>query len=210
MTTDDPRIADLVARFTPEGVAGTPPIGFGDHYLFSVGRDDVHGILHYNIPRETMGFKLGMFGYDDDQLNDDIIGIMGNPNVHVQGTIDRSQAGGVHARKIIEHDLATRPDWLNFWAIGQSLTHQINHDKAGLFIGLGLGFEGSTNWSDSGEGTGIVLTGGPQNAGWKAQNNTFLVSANPVFLSRLGARLDVEHHIAAAQMQARIATGKPW
>lgn len=45
--TDDPRLAEL-GQFTPEGVL-TP--GYGDHYLFFVGRDDVHGILHHLIPQ---------------------------------------------------------------------------------------------------------------------------------------------------------------
>lgn len=43
--SDDPRIAAL-GQFTPEGKL-TP--GYGDHHLFMVGRDDVHGILRYLI-----------------------------------------------------------------------------------------------------------------------------------------------------------------
>jgi hypothetical protein len=210
MTTDHPRIADLVARFTPEGVAGTPPIGFGDHYVFFVGRDDCHGILHYLIPQEKLAFPFNMFGFDDDELNDDILGLMGDPHVTVTGTFDRSQAGGVHERKIIEHDLAVRPDLLNFFAVGQSASHQISHTKGGVFTSLGLGFEGSMNWSASGEGTGISLRPDVKAAtGYKAQNNTLLVSANPVFLSRFTARLSVEHSIALAQQAARQAAGKP-
>jgi hypothetical protein len=38
---DDPRLAAL-GKYTPEGSL-TP--GYGETYLFMVGRDDVHGIL---------------------------------------------------------------------------------------------------------------------------------------------------------------------
>jgi hypothetical protein len=193
---DDPRLSPLGA-FTPEGYL-TP--GYGDHYLFMVGRDDAHGILHYLIPRETMGFKLNMFGYDDDELNADIIGLMGNPNVAVQASLDRSQSGGIHEKKIIALDLATDPDFYNSFVILESATDQISHTKGGVFTAQGIGFEGSTNWSDSGEGTGISLDPKVKpKPGYKAQNNTLLVSVNPVFLSRFAARLDAEHLTGLAQ-----------
>jgi hypothetical protein len=195
--TDDARIAEFGA-FTPEGRL-TP--GYGDHYLFFVGRDDVHGILLKMLTAETLGLKLNMFGYDDDALNDAILTLLQNPNVRVQGTLDKSQSGGVHERAILEHDAANDPAFFNSFVVGQSATHQISHTKGGVLLGQGLGFEGSTNWSASGEGTGIKLDPSQKPApGFKAQNNTLLVSANPVFLSRFGARLDTEH-IAAVQQQ---------
>jgi hypothetical protein len=201
--SDDPRLAGL-GQFTPEGYL-TP--GYGDHYLFMVGRDDVHGILHHLIPRETMGFKLNMFGYDDDELNADIIGLLANPNVHVQGSLDKSQAGGVHERAILTHDAVADPDFYNSFVILQSETHQISHTKGGVFVAQGLGFEGSTNWSSSGEGTGIRLDPKAKAApGYKAQNNTLLVSANPVFLARFSARLDTEHLIGLAQRKTVAGT----
>ena len=194
--TDDPRLAQF-STFTPEGQL-TP--GYGDHYLFMVGRDDVHGILLKLLTGETMSLKLNMFGYDDDELNSAILALMGNPNIRVQGTLDKSQAGGVHERAILAHDAANDPEFFNSFVIGQSETHQISHTKGGVLVGQGLGFEGSTNWSASGEGTGIKLdpTQKPT-AGYKAQNNTLLVSANPVFLARFGARLDAEHITALQQ-----------
>lgn len=196
--TDDTRIAAL-GVYTPEQVL-TP--GYGDHYLFLVGRDDVHGIMHYLLSRETMGLKLNMFGYDDEQLNADIVALMENPNVRVQGTLDKSQAAGVHERAILAHDAANDPDFYNSMVVGQSATHQISHTKGGVLIGQGLGFEGSTNWSASGEGTGISLDPTVRPApGYKAQNNTLLVSANPVFLARFTARLDAEHVVALQQQK---------
>ena len=204
--TDDPRLAPL-GRFTPEG-ALTP--GYGDHYLFMVGRDDCHAILHDLIPRETLFFKLNMFGYDDDELNTDIVSLMKNPNVRVQASLDRSQAGGVHERKILTADVANDPAFYNSFCVMQSATHQISHTKGGVLVALGIGFEGSMNWSNSGEGTGISLKPDVKSQpGFKAQNNTLLVSTNPVFLSRFSARLDSEHLIGLQQQALRQAVVMP-
>lgn len=197
--TDDPRLA-VLGQYTPEGCL-TP--GFGDHYLFFAGRDDVHGILLCLVTRETMGLKLNMFGYDDDEINTAIMALLGNPNVAVQGTLDKSQAGGVHERKLLALDYANDPAFYNSFAVGTSATHQISHTKGGVLVAQGLGWEGSTNLSAAGEGTGIRLD--PKAVpvpGYKAQNNTLLVSANPVFLARFAARLDTEH-IIALQQQAK-------
>lgn len=200
---DDPKLAPL-GQYTPEGVL-TP--GYGDHYLFMVGRDDCHGILHHLIPAERLSFKMNMFGYDDQELNDDILALMADPSIHVQISLDKSQAGGVHERKIIELD--QRLDGEQFaesFVILQSQTHQISHSKGGVLAGQGIGFEGSMNWSASGEGTGISLKANVNSPkGFKAQNNTLLVSTNPVFLARFSARLDAEHQIGLAQ-QRKAAT----
>lgn len=196
--TDDPRIAAL-GKYTPEGVLAP---GYGDHYLFFVGRDDVHGILLHLISRETMLFKFNQFGYDDEEINAAILALLENPNIRVQGTLDKSQAGGVHEKAILDANRKLGPDYFNSVAIGQSATHQISHSKGGVLVGQGIGYEGSTNWSGSGEGLGIKLDPKAKPApGFKAQNNTLLVSTNPVFLSRFGARLDTEH-ITAMQQQA--------
>lgn len=196
--TDDPRIGAL-GVFTPEQQL-TP--GYGDHYLFFVGRDDVHGILLKLLVNETMGLTMNMFGYDDDELNGAIMTLIENPNVRVQATLDKSQSGGVHERAILARDAAADTEFFNSFAIGQSATHQISHTKGGVLLGQGLGFEGSTNWSASGEGTGIKLDPTQRPApGYKAQNNTLLVSANPVFISRFGARLNAEHLVAVQQAQ---------
>lgn len=199
--TDDLRLS-VLGQFTPEGVL-TP--GFGDHYLFLVGRDDCHGVLHYLIPQEKLFFKFNMFGFDDEELNDDIMGLFKNPGVRVQASLDRSQAGGVHERKIIAADQASdATNFNNSFVITQSATHQISHTKGGILVGQGIAFEGSMNWSSSGEGTGISLKADVRNpVGFKAQNNTLLVSVNPILISRFSAQLDSEHQIGIAQTAAR-------
>jgi hypothetical protein len=192
---DDIRIQAL-SKFTPAGL--TP--GFGQTYLFSVGRDDVHGILHWLLTNEKRALKLAMFGFDDPVLNQDIIDLMKNPGIRVQATLDKSQAGGVHEKSILSMDEANDPNFLNSFVIGESATHQISHTKGGVLIGQGLWFEGSTNWSSSGEGTGISLVPGiPDPSGYKNQNNTLLVSCNPVLLANFGEELDKEHSIAQKQ-----------
>jgi len=198
MNTDDTRLA-VLGQFTPAGVL-TP--GYLESYLFFVGKDDVHGILHYLLTNEKLAFKFNMFGFDDVQLNDDILNMIKNSSMRVQGTLDRSQAGGVHEKKLLDLDETNNPDFLNSIAIGESATHMISHTKGGVLIGQGLWFEGSTNWSNSGEGTGISLKADVSNpAGFKSQNNTLLVSCNPVMLSHFGEQLDSEHLIALKQTQ---------
>lgn len=198
--TDDPRLAEL-GKFTPEGKL-TP--GYGDGYTFFVGRDDVHGILAHLLAAETMVIKVSMFGFDDDALNAILVKKLADPNVRVQLTLDKSQAGGVHEAKILAENAKLGPAWFNSVAIGTSATHQIVHTKGGVLVGSGVWFEGSTNWSDSGEGSGIKFDG-KQPAGWKAQENTLHVSTNLVNGSRFGARLDASHMVALQQQQAKAA-----
>lgn len=187
---DDSRLIQF-GRFTPEG-ALTP--GYGDHYLFCVGRDDVHGILLTLLQHETMGLKMNMFGYADPSLNDAILELMQNPNVAVQGTLDQLQGSSAHEKALLAHSVANNPDFFNSFVLTLSDTSQISHTKAGVCVGQGLAFESSVNWSAQGEGTGVSLDPKVKPVpGYKAQNNTFVVTANPVFIARLGARLDVEH-----------------
>jgi|ERR1039458_743566 hypothetical protein len=196
---DDARLA-VFGQWTPEGKL-TP--GYGDHYIFLVGRDDVHNILLYLIQHETLEFDANEFGYDDQDLNDAILALFKLPHVKVQVTLDKSQAGGVHEKAIIATDQAQdATDFNNSFAIGQSATHQISHTKGMVLVGQGLWCEGSTNLSSSGEGAGISLKTDGQPKGWKSQNNTLVVSANPVGLSRFKTKLSSEHQIAKAQMLA--------
>ena len=199
---DDPRLQEL-AQFTPTKKLTA---GYGDHYLFFIGRDDCHGIMHYLIPQEKLFFRMNMFGYDDQQLNDDILALFNDKSTQVQISLDRSQASGVHEKQIILADEAKDPtDFSSSFCILESATHQISHTKGGVLSGLGIAFEGSMNWSASGEGTGISLAVDEANpTGFKAQNNTLLISTNPVFIARFSAQLDTEHKIGLAQKYAQV------
>ncbi len=197
--TDDPILQERFGKYTPEGTL-TP--GYGDHYIFLVGRDDVHNILLDLIQNETLELDANEFGYDDDELNTAILNLFKKPSVKVQVTLDKSQAGGVHERDIVAADQQQDPtDFFNSFAIGQSATHQISHTKGMVLMGQGLWTEGSTNLSGSGEGVGISLKVDVNNPkGFKAQNNTLVVSSNKVGLLRFKTKLDAEHQIAKDQM----------
>jgi len=169
-----------------------------DFHLFYVGRDDVHDILKHILSRVSVSLYLNMFGYDDDELNDIIMTIAHDKTVSMLITLDKSQAGGVHEKKLLASDVAKYPKQYNTSiAIGESATHQIGHTKGFVADGR-VGAEGSTNWSASGEGT-FVQAGIAGGAGYKAQNNTQSVFTDPDTVSRFSAELVREHVIAKAQ-----------
>lgn len=173
-----------------------------DFRVLYVGRDDVHGALKYVLSRCSRFLKLNMFGYDDDELDQLIQHLLDSQHVYVQGTLDRSQASGVHEKKILAN---WSPDMRNSMAIGQSATHQISHTKGGIIDGI-VAWEGSTNWSASGEGSGIILgQGAQQHAGFKAQNNTCTFFVHSLQIAHFGAELDEEHAVALRQQQTRNA-----
>jgi hypothetical protein len=171
------------------------------HRLFYVGRDDVHGILKHLFGRVSSSVYLNMFGYDDDELNAILMGLVEDTTVTTVITLDKSQAGGVHERKLLQADAARDPAGFRaHFAVGQSSTHQIAHTKGGVLDGR-VGFEGSTNWSTSGEGTfvaGRQDAGGP---GFKAQNNTLMVFVDRDSLDSFRDELVSEHATAATQTQ---------
>lgn len=178
---------DDLAQFTREG--SFDPRDSADFRTFYVGRDNVHGVLKYLHQRVTVSEKLSMFGYDDDELDALIEALIKSEHVFFQGTLDRSQSSTVHEKKILAAwDASVRASF----AIGTTATGQIEHTKGGVLDGI-VGFEGSTNWSASGEGTGIGLRGTPNATGFKAQANTLTVFTNPVEVHRFSTRLDEEH-----------------
>jgi hypothetical protein len=133
-----------------------------------------------------------MFGYDDDDLNDIVMGIVHDPKITCLITLDKSQAGGVHEKRLLESDAAQDPEAFNtHFVVGQSATHQISHTKGFVADGL-VGCEGSTNWSSSGEGT-FVVKGAAGGKGYKAQNNTQTVFTDPHAIQRFQAQLIAEH-----------------
>ena len=189
-------LAEL-AQFTYEGVYATD--ASVDFHLFYVGRDDVHGILKYLWSRVTVSAYLNMFGYDDEELNDLVMAVAENPLATAVYTLDKSQAGGKHERAILTSDAAKDPAaFQTHFAIGSSATHQISHTKGGVLDGR-VGFEGSTNWSSSGEGTYAAGQRAPGGPGYKAQNNTLAVFTDTDTNARFTAELIAEHMIAVDQ-----------
>jgi hypothetical protein len=195
---------DELAVYTAEQAFG--PTASPDFRVFYVGRDDVHGVLMHLFTRVSLSVKMNMFGYDDDDLNNVLMGLVANPSVLVQVTLDRSQASGPTEKAILSSDKAQdAAGFANDFAVGESSTSQISHTKGGVLDGI-VAFEGSTNWSSSGEGTGISLAAAKQSPGFKAQNNTLAVYVNPYEIAKFAARLDYEHAVAASQSQPNLAS----
>lgn len=172
-----------------------------DFHLFFVGRDDVHDVLKHILSRVSVSLYLNMFGFDDDELNDILMAKAMDPQITVLITLDKSQAGSVHEKRLLDSDIAKDPVAFNtHFVIGQSATHQISHTKGFVADGK-VGAEGSTNWSASGEGTFVVAgkAGGP---GYKAQNNTQTIFTDADTISRFQAELIAEHMAAQAQRKA--------
>jgi len=181
-----------------------------DFHLFYVGRDDVHDILKHVLSRVSVSLYLNMFGFDDEELNDILMKIALDDSITMLVTLDKSQAGGPHEKRLLDadraHNLAlfnthvVTQTHLHEIVIGQSATHQISHTKGFVADGRVAG-EGSTNWSDAGEGT-FVVKGAPGGPRYKAQNNTQSIITDPDTISRFSAELVAEHMIAQKQALA--------
>jgi hypothetical protein len=188
-----------LAQFTKEQTYSTN--ASKDVHLFYVGRDDVHDILKYVLSRVTVSLYLNMFGYDDDELNNILMTKALDPAVTMLITLDKSQASGVHEKALIAADEKYNLAAYNtHFVTGQSATHQISHTKGFVADGR-VAAEGSTNWSNSGEGT-FVVTGQPGGSGYEAQNNTQSIITDPDTINRFQTELIAEHLTAAAQAKA--------
>jgi phosphatidylserine/phosphatidylglycerophosphate/cardiolipin synthase-like enzyme len=153
LSLQDFRLVDL-EQYTPERRFAND--ASKDFHLFFVGRDNVHEILKHILSRVRISLLLSMFGYDDDELNSIVMEKVLDPSILVVITLDKSQAGGVHEKKLLLADQKKNLKAYNtHFCIGQSKTHQINHTKGFVADGK-VGGEGSTNWSVSGEGTFVV------------------------------------------------------
>ncbi|HTR08233.1 MAG TPA: hypothetical protein VMJ11_16605 [Paraburkholderia sp.] len=175
-----------------------------DFHLFYVGRDDVHDILKYVLSRASVSLYMNMFGFDDEELNDILMQQARDPSITMMITLDKSQAGGVHEKTLLNSDIAADPARFNtYFVVGQSATHQISHTKGFVADGR-VGGEGSVNWSAAGEGT-FVVRGQPGGPGYKAQNNTQTIFTDPDTINRFQTELVAEHMIAMGQEPAATA-----
>lgn len=147
--------------------------------------DDVHGALKAIIASATRSVIVGMYGYDDDELAALIAAHIDNTAMHVQVTLDRSQAGGVHERAILAKYKAEMES--NSVAIGTSERGAIMHRKMVVVDGIWR-ISGSTNWSDSGE---------------TKQDNELTVIRDSTVAAEARTVLDLEHVKALTDMQRR-------
>lgn len=193
MTIIQPLDLNALAPYVSEGAF--PDYASKDFRQFFAGRDDLHGILEYLLGQVTTSLHLNMYGYDDERLNDLVMAAVENPNIECLITLDKSQAGGVHEKRLLQSDAAKDPEGFKTrFVIGQSATHQISHTK-GFVANGAFACSGSANWSESGEGTFVIpgRAGGP---GYKAQNNTMAVYTCAYAVGRFKEELILEHKAA--------------
>jgi phosphatidylserine/phosphatidylglycerophosphate/cardiolipin synthase-like enzyme len=181
-----PFVWDDLAEYKVEKrfLDGYPP----DQRSFFSPRDSLHPLLASLIGSAQHSLVLNMFGYDDDELDQLIRTKLDSDHVYVQMSLDKSQAGGVHEKKI----LATwgNQGFGNSIAIGTSeIKHAISHLKV-MIVDNVYSVTGSTNWSISGE---------------SEQDNQLTLSRNAVVASELRGVLDLNHDWMLKQMAAERA-----
>ena len=108
--------------------------------------DNIHGALMTILKSAQKSLVVAQYGFDDSELASVIKGKLVNEHCFVQLTLDKSQAAGVHERKI----LAAQRYPASSIAIGNSEKGAIQHMKMIIVDGV-FTVTGSTNWSASGE-----------------------------------------------------------
>jgi phosphatidylserine/phosphatidylglycerophosphate/cardiolipin synthase-like enzyme len=176
---------DELDQFKAEGrfLDGYPP----DTRTFFSPRDDVHGVLTSLIASAQRSIVINMYGYDDDDLDEIIRGKLAAKHVYVQMSLDRTQAGGVHEKKLLEQ--WSNDAFGNSIAIGSSSKSAISHLKICIVDGV-YTVKGSTNWSLSGE---------------QKQDNELTLSRSAVIAAETRALLDLNHDWMLKQMAKKRA-----
>lgn len=180
------QISDLDQYITRGPVADGYPT---NRRTFYSPIDDVHGALKAVLSSATRSVVLSMYGFDDDELAEIMAGQLDNPNIYMQISLDRSQAGGVHERKILEKFKAEFDS--NNVAIGNSEKGAIAHRKMLIIDGIWT-VTGSTNWSTSGE---------------TLQDNELSVTMDANVAAEARHILDLSHSAMLTQMAKRAAGG---
>jgi phosphatidylserine/phosphatidylglycerophosphate/cardiolipin synthase-like enzyme len=147
--------------------------------------DDVHDALKAVIASAQHSIVVAMYGFDDDELAAMLDTALKDPTKFVQISLDKSQAGGVHERVILEkysHEMTG-----NSVAIGTSERGAIMHRKMVIVDGLWR-ISGSTNWSTSGE---------------SMQDNEATILRDAVACAEARTVLDIEHDKMLSAMKGK-------
>jgi phosphatidylserine/phosphatidylglycerophosphate/cardiolipin synthase-like enzyme len=159
-------------------------------------RDHAHECLVALHRMTTLSIVDTMFGYDDDELDQLIRDKLDDEHIFVQLSLDKSQSTGAHEKEILAKWSGDAQANSVAVAVGTSAAGAIAHMKAGVLDGR-IVFDGSTNWSASGEGE----------AGAKAQNNSLVVFDSHPVAARYRTQLDIDHDTMLKQMAKRAAAG---
>lgn len=150
--------------------------------------DDVHGALVLLLKSATSSLDVAMYGFDDEELAGVLLEKMRSENVRVTLTLDSSQAGGVHERKL----LAGEDFPSTSVAVGRSEKNAIMHMKC-IVVDRKIRISGSTNWSDGGE---------------REQDNEFTVIANEKIAGEAADRIgEIHAHMLRAAAAAKAVAG---
>ena len=168
---------------------------FPDQYphhtrTFFSPEDNVHGLLVSLLKAARSSIVLNMYGYDDDEIDALIVAHALAPRMYVQMSLDKSQAGGVHERKLLANVEGTPGTNV---AIGNSTGHAISHLKVLIVDSLYV-VSGSTNWSLSGE---------------QKQDNQLTLQNDPIIAAEYRTILDRNHAAMLKQMAANAGAPSP-
>lgn len=147
--------------------------------------DQVHEAFVSLCEAAQVSLASAMYGWDDDTIDALFRGKLEDEHIPVVLALDKSQAGGVHERKILQQ---WKPDLVgNSLVIGKSSKSAISHDKLIVIDGQ-VTICGSTNLSESGE---------------SKQNNEAVIVFDAVFAAETRARIDAIHNEMHGQMLKR-------
>ena len=166
-------LADL-ALLDKHAAIPFPPGWASDRRDFYSPVDDCHQVLLDLVKSATTSLVVALYGFDDDAVAAALHEKLADEHCFVQLTLDSSQAGGVHERKL----LAQESYPASSVAVGRSEHGAIMHMKVLIVDGLDV-VSGSTNWSTSGE---------------SLQDNELMVVRDPLHAARARARIDAIHH----------------